>query len=90
MVVSGARDVWSEQNESAIASTSESDREGSSEGSLKYTVLTSSLDSGSSSNISLMVDYTSNCRMYKRTNFILVDAVYNDTECEKLNPSCTR
>ena len=32
-----------------------------------------SLDSGSSSEISLMVDFTSNCRMYKRDNFILVN-----------------
>ena len=53
-------------------------RAGSSEGSPKQT---SSLDSGSSSEISLMVDFTSNCRMYKRANFILVDAVYNHTEC---------
>ena len=56
------------KNESA--STSESDREGSSEGSLKHTVLTSSLDSGSSSDISLIVDFTSK---YKRANFILVN-----------------
>ena len=50
------------KNESA--STSGSDREGSSEGSLKHTVLTSSSDSESSSEISLMVNFTSNCRMY--------------------------
>ena len=44
--------------------------EGSSEGSLKHTVLTSSW---SSSEISLM---TSNyCRMYKRANFILVNII---------------
>ena len=51
-------------------STSGSDGEGSSEGSLKHTVLTSiySLDSGSSSEISLMVDFTNNCIMYKRAN----------------------
>ena len=44
------------KNESA--STSGSDREAPSEGSLKHTVLTSSLDSGSFSEISLMVDFT--------------------------------
>ena len=54
------------KNESA--STSGSDREAPSEGSLKHTVLTSSLDSGSFSEISLM-----NCIMYKRANFILVN-----------------
>ena len=37
---------------------------------LKHTVLTSSLDSGSFSDISLMVDFTNN---YKRANFILVN-----------------
>ena len=42
------------KNESA--STSGSDREAPSEGSLKHTVLTRSLDSGSFSEISLMVD----------------------------------
>ena len=55
------------------ASTSGSDREAPSEGSLKHTVLTSSLDSGSFSEISLMVDFTNNCIMYKRANFILVN-----------------
>ena len=49
------------KNESA--STSGSDREGPSEGSLKHTVLTSSLDSGSFSEISLMVDSTNNCML---------------------------
>ena len=46
------------KNESA--STSGSDRDGPSEGSLKHTVMTSSLhaDSGSFSEISLMVDFT--------------------------------
>ena len=39
----------------------------------KHTVLTSSLDSGSFSEISLMVDFTNNCIMYKRANFILVN-----------------
>ena len=57
------------KNESA--STSGSDREAPSEGSLKHTVLTSSLDSGSFSEIFLMVDFTNNCIMYKRANFIL-------------------
>ena len=59
------------KNESA--STSGSDREAPSEGSLKHTVLTSSLDLGSFSEISLMVDFTNNCIMYKRANFILVN-----------------
>ena len=65
---------WSEQ--SSQASTSGSDREGSSEGSLKHTVLTSSSDSGSSLEISMMIDFTSNCRMYKRANFILVNMAW--------------
>ena len=50
------------------ASTSGSDREAP---SVKQTVLTSSLDLGSFSEISLMVDFTNNCIMYKRANFIL-------------------
>ena len=67
------------KNESA--STSGSGREGSSEGSLKHTVLTSSSDSGSSSEISLMVDFTSNCRMYKRANFIQCTISTVSVEC---------